>query len=207
MSTSIIPVPPSKIQFRCLGMISAKYFPSAENAAIGNLEFAGNVFPTHIHGQLNTWLQKHPEIDLTQINRLSVYVRNSSEAPFYRFCIVGVEKTESIINIFSIRGIVRVWDFASKSCRVTVGRNVPITREKRDKYIFKPFQISLYGEIPATIPNHFCDISCKLINNKLTIQSITPIYKAEKIKSKKSKPKPKKLITTKAKDSYNVSVK
>ncbi|QLE46376.1 hypothetical protein FD723_39895 (plasmid) [Nostoc sp. C052] len=199
MSTLPIPTPPSKIQFRCLGMISAKYFPSAENPLTGNLEFNGNVFPANIHGQLNTWLRKHPEIDLTQINRLSVYVRNSSEAPFYKFCVVGVEMAESFVNTFSVRGIVRVWDFAGKSCRVTVGRNIPITKERREKYIFKPFQITLYGEMPETIPNYFCDISCKLVDGKLLVESINPIYKADKPKSKKQKPKPKKNPVIKTK--------
>lgn len=170
-----IPPPNHSLQYRAIGVILARYVPSAEHFCKGKLIAPDDtVIEAVVLGRVMPVLQK--KLDLSQVYLWVVYPRTVEKTSQLYMQISGVwapketGKTDLDPNVedgyFSIRGEV---------IEQSIARNyvvVKIKRENREQKLPKArtrFKLKLKGILPSSAIGYFWDIKVQRQNHSLII--------------------------------------
>jgi hypothetical protein len=196
--TGSTPIPPASepLQYRAIGLILAKYLPSAEEFNQGMmLADDGTVIDAVILGRIMSLIKNH--IDLEKSHLWVVYPRIRKEDNKLHAQIMGVwdpqlvikplgeTSTESVEETpvepleiptidtlgipdtyFSIRGEVIYQSRETKEIFVKI-RQAPKKKNEEEKY----FKIRLVGDLPQKLVGSFWDFDVVRVENDLTIRS------------------------------------
>ncbi|AFY37507.1 hypothetical protein Lepto7376_1144 [[Leptolyngbya] sp. PCC 7376] len=184
------PIPPASHprQYRAIGIVRGKYTPDeADQLSKGNITTTDGDIEAVLLGRVISLVKNH--IDLEQEHVWVVYPRTRQDDNHLHLQILGVWEPENLDEevdpatdenvpsseevedgYFSIRGQVIFYDAESKKVIVKI-RQAPKKDGERPKF----FKVQLYGALPERPVNHFYDLTAKLIDNVLNIQTCEDI--------------------------------
>ena len=184
------PIPPASHprQYRAIGIVRGKYTPDEDGQlSKGNIVTADGNIESVLLGRVISLVKNH--IDLEQEHVWVVYPRTRQDDNHLHLQILGVwepenlddevdpetdEEVPSSVEIedgyFSVRGQVIFYDAESKKVIVKI-RQSPKKDGDRPKF----FKVQLHGALPERPVNHFYDLTAKLIDNVLNIQTCEDI--------------------------------
>ncbi len=184
------PIPPASHprQYRAIGIVRGKYTPDeADQLSKGNITTTDGNIEAVLLGRVISLVKNH--IDLEQEHVWVVYPRTRQDDNHLHLQILGVWEPENLDDevdpetdedvpsseevedgYFSIRGQVIFYDAESKKVIVKI-RQSP----KKDGEKPKFFKVQLHGALPERPVNHFYDLTAKLIDNVLNIQTCEDI--------------------------------
>jgi hypothetical protein len=197
-----IPPPSHPRQYRAIGLIRAKYQPSAEQMTQGTLIAPeGTEIEAVLLGRVISLIKNH--LDLAQDHLWVVYPRTKSEETRMHVQIVGVWEPETLnqnsaLNqksedaddgYFSIRGEVIFYSHEEESIVVKI-KQFPRKEGEKPKF----FKLKLKGDLGEKPLRRFWDLKVRLEKETLIIEEGTDLGFAQKRKPRFQK-NPKKIST------------
>lgn len=196
-----IPAVDKETQYRAIGILRGKYFPSVESPCRGEIELGdGRRYLAGMSRKaIGYYHAKAVQIERDREYNLTVWVRSHKELG-YRFTIVGFDSDlEEESSLFSIRGQLCFWNEAENTVAIRVIRNGAIPKQLRKEYLYKPFIVVLQGALEKPVKGQFWDLKATFAEEGLKISQATkikdPLKKRSKLAAKKKKTK--KIITSK----------
>lgn len=158
-------------RYMAIGIIQAKYYPSADKFYKGIFETKDANYSGGINHALTKWLKKNPSLlQQTQLWRVYPRCHHSYSNKLIIEAIAVSDNSKSQINKFTIKGKLYKWNQQKKTFTVKVKRNIAAPDRLKNSQLFQPSFLEISGDLPITpFRGQFWEIFCTLNAQKLIL--------------------------------------